>query len=346
MKEHILIITFALDLRDTALAQQHTVVKELASRFNRVTVITGKIGEIELPSNVFVKEIKLQNTSKIIYIFKFLKTIVENLILHRIDVVFCHMTDVQSALMAPVTKLLRTPHYLWYAHTHSSIYIKFAYPFIDGVITSTKGSCPLKGKKVHIIGQGIDQNIFRFNNHRDLTKFDNLVHIGRFDKSKRIDKIIGLLVSILKTNPKTTLALYGDTLDKNSNDWAEEIILSNQKLIPEKLNFYPGTSRKNVPKLLSQYDVFVHAYQGSLDKVLIEATMLGIPVITENSEYLKTFQTWSGAFPTTLQSEFEGLINHSPGDLAQKLIDKSTLAVNEHSLNQWITRLATILSNK
>jgi hypothetical protein len=48
-----------------------------------------------------------------------------------------------------------------------------------------------------------------------------------------------------------------------------------------------------VSNILNSHDVFVHAYEGSLDKALIEATLAGIPVITANREYIRIFGSWS-----------------------------------------------------
>jgi hypothetical protein len=74
------------------------------------------------------------------------------------------MTSVQSAFISPITRIIRLRHYLWFAHTSNGIFLKVSRLLSNGIITSTPGSCPLKGNKVYPIGQSINSKNFRKKN--------------------------------------------------------------------------------------------------------------------------------------------------------------------------------------
>ena len=72
------------------------------------------------------------------------------------------MTSIQSTFISPLTRVLRIRHYLWYAHTSNNIYLQISRALTNGIITSTPGSCPIKGRKVYPIGQAVDSKVFNW----------------------------------------------------------------------------------------------------------------------------------------------------------------------------------------
>ena len=102
------------------------------------------------------------------------------------------MTEVQSAVTSPFTKIFGIKHYLWYAHTSKSIYLRFSSLFVDGILTSTYGSCPIQKSNTFVIGQSIKPQQFQFHNHTLQKNKINFIHVGRMDPSKEIEKIYGV----------------------------------------------------------------------------------------------------------------------------------------------------------
>jgi hypothetical protein len=97
---------------------------------------------------------------------------------------------------------------------------------------------------------------------------------------------------------------------------------------------------------LKQYDIFIHGFLGSLDKVLIEATLAKLPVATENPEYVKEFGVWPGCSQGATVFEQIVAINGLPRkDLQAVLTDRYNYALRNHSLESWMKRFLHYLDN-
>lgn len=327
-----------MDLDNTFLSHQVEAVCALAEYFEHVWVVTGHAGRFEIPSNVtvidsdWVKDRFFSNT------FKFYKIILPLLIKKNL-VVFSHMTDVQCALISPLTKFFRKRHLLWYAHKTKSIYLKWSSFWVSGILTSTKGSCPILGKKVSVIGQAINLETF-WKKPRKIRAYNKWVHIGRFDPSKNIDEIIDLFHSLKISYPELTFEQVGKPSTKLAKNYADKVIKQNEYYIEQKrLTFSDSISRIEIANKLNQFELFVHCYAGSLDKSLLEATSCGIPVITINPEYLKEFGSWSELSSPSLQEEFYALTKLNTQLVEQELLRRIEHIRANHSLVSWSTRV-------
>ena len=114
-------------------------------------------------------------------------------LLKKFTVLFSHMTSVQSAFISPITRVIKLKHYLWFAHTSNGILLKVSRLLTNGIITSTRGSCPLKGSKVYPIGQSINSQKFKKKNSK-AQSVKNLVH------GQRIGTGFGKLTNDLTIN--------------------------------------------------------------------------------------------------------------------------------------------------
>jgi hypothetical protein len=95
--------------------------------------------------------------------------------------------------------------------------------------------------------------------------------------------------------------------------------------------------------VLSSFDFFIHAFEGSLDKTLIEATLSGIPVITSNLEYSKDFGSWTGATTLNLVDEYLAITTLTDFEISRELERRYAVAASKHSLTQWTDRLVSHL---
>jgi galactokinase/mevalonate kinase-like predicted kinase len=104
--------------------------------------------------------------------------------------------------------------------------------------------------------------------------------------------------------------------------------------------------RESIPLLLSEHDCFIHACDAAIDKVILEATISKLPVITINQEYLKEFGSWqSSAYVSflKLEDEIKSIINFSEADLVKEVERRYLLAIEKHALSGWVDRLLKIL---
>ncbi len=302
-------------------------------------VLSNEMPTGKLPTNMTVVPTGWVNGSKLLSALRFLRIGTWALIRHRPDVIFCHMTEVQNLILAPLARIVRIPIYLWYAHMSLSPYLKISYVLSNAIITSTKFSCPIKGKKVIEIGQAIDSATFNGPEFRGPIR--KLTHLGRFDESKNISALIDTVSDMRNEYPELTLEIIGTPSNPKNQSYANSIL---KKYEEEKwLNFLPSIPRAQVPNKLIESDCFIHAYEGSLDKILVEATFVRKPVVTRNHGYLEEFGTWSDSTPTTLELELRSLLKRSDQEIAIEVNRRHEIATNNHDISSWVGKLNSIL---
>jgi glycosyltransferase involved in cell wall biosynthesis len=244
-------------------------------------------------------------------------------------------------------RIFGIPHYLWYAHTYKSVFLILNHFFVNGIITSTKGSCPIKSKKVFPVGQAINFDNFE-RSDKSIIAIRDLVHIGRFDQSKNISEIIDTVKNV-KNSQKLVLTFtqIGSPTTKVAHSY---YALVNEKFVQEIkegwIKLKPSIFRSEVPSILREYDAFLHAYNGSLDKSIVEATFVGIPVLTTNPEYLAIFVSWARQpqDSVTLDNELQAILNMQMIDITKELEKRRIIAIQGHSLNNWALQISKILT--
>ena len=345
-RTHLLIINYAMDEKHQVFSHQVDLVNKLAEKYDKVYVLTGSVGFHKVSSNVEVISFNWIQGKKFVsllrFVFKFLQALGKN----RFTCIFSHMTSVQSAFISPITRVLRIKHYLWYAHTSNNIYLLISRALTNGVITSTPGSCPIKGRKVFAIGQSVDSKVFNRKSRLD-TPIKNLIHIGRFDPSKNIEQVIAGVKNLRDTYPELKLNIIGSP---SSEKFQEHMELVKSKFLADIqqgwLTFTPGIERRKIPDELKKNDCFIHAFQGSLDKTLVEATLTAIPVATVNNEYIKTFGKWNSsnsANSVSLVSELEYLLNLGSNAITKEVDRRHEIARRDHDSEGWVNRLVNVL---
>jgi hypothetical protein len=339
---HLLVMNYVMDKSHPALSHQVDVVEGLAKQFATVTVLTGansyspKIDNITVISSDWAQGKNLRNVLNFYYCF-FLVIRRE-----RYSSVFSHMTLVQSSLVAPILRILNIKHYVWYAHAKKTFFLSWTFFWANAIITSTRGSCPLQGKKVIYLGQSVDPVQFPQRNSLGfpLTK---CVHVGRMDRSKNLEQIISTVERLRVTFPFLTLTLIGNPSTPDSSEYVTDLKHSWEKALDSGwLTFEHAIPRAQVPEKLLENDIFVHAFSGSLDKSLVEATLTGMPVVTINQEYINEFGSWKNG-NNSLKIELTSLLEKSEGEVKREVHSRVLLGVNNHSFTTWILRLTSIL---
>lgn len=341
--EQLLVVNYAMDSQDPLLSHQLEAVAALAKNFNSVTVLTGRVGFFNPIGNVRVINTNWVSEKKLVSLKKMLLTSLPTVFRGNYKSVFFHMTDLHCALLSPFIWIRRKKQFLWYAHTKKSLYMWWSSIWVNSIITSTPGSCPLKGEKVIPIGQAIDENLFM---QIPLTQLNlnKLIHIGRFDKSKNIDLLIEQAKELRTEFKEISLRIVGSPANQKSKVWAENLkSLYRDDVDQGWLSFSESIARTEVPSTISNHGCFFHSYLGSLDKTLIESTMMCVPVISINPEYLDIFGTWSLKLRPSLAEEYRSLMKLSPGEIVESLTKRRLIAIKNHSLGNWIMQLSHLL---
>jgi glycosyltransferase involved in cell wall biosynthesis len=349
---NLLVLNYSMDPDNQVFSHQLEVVRKLSPHFNEIRVVTAdKNISSDFPNNVRVYTSNWRVWSNLTNVLSFYKTFYNATKNFENYVIFSHMTEVQSVLAAPLTFYQNTPHFLWYAHKSKSLYLRLNHSLLNGIITSTPGSCPIESEKVRVIGQGIDENLFVFRKNNKLRRDCklNLVHVGRLDPSKGIQNIINETLNSSWLNHFEKLLFIGAPTPTQL-DYQVELEKANSHLISlRKLFFLGPIARHSLPSILKSCDLFVHSFNGSLDKSLVEATMLGMPVVTCNAEYQKIFGTWTQSSTNVtfeLSQELDSFMQlreSNPETLVYEISRRRNIALNQHSLENWITELLKIL---
>jgi glycosyltransferase involved in cell wall biosynthesis len=332
-----------MDENSSVFSHQAEAANEISNYFSEVFVLTSRIGDYPRKSNVHVVSTSWQRGRNLRNLFCFYWSFFQLIRTKKIDVIFCHMTDVQSALISIPAKLLHIPHFLWYAHATKSSFLKFTSKFVTGLITSTAGSLPIHNSNTSIVGQAINPHKFKFK-VRASYNFDKFVHFGRLDKSKRLEEIAVVLNAERVHNPQVTFTLIGNPSGPDSELYVAKILngLGNDSA-SEWLRVLPSVPRNTIGDLLEQFDVFIHGYLGSLDKTIVEATFVGIPVVTANPEYLSIFGSWNPLGFVSLENEIMVLRSCNQLAMSGLLEERRRVADSNHGLSNWALQIAQIL---
>lgn len=344
LKGNLLVLNYAMDENSQVFSHQIEVVRKLAEKFNKVYVITSSRGVGLVPENVVVIISKWVEGKHSLNSARFIKIFLQIFFQERNFVVFSHMTEVQSFLISPITWLFRVKHLIWYAHTSRSLVMSINQFMVNGIITSTPGSCPYKGQKVFVIGQAIDEELFHFKSRKLMSPF-SFVHVGRIDPSKRLEEIVKSVSVISSRFEVSSLTFVGDSSSHKFADYKNSLL--NQikgEDISSQVEILMPISRKLLPQFLEDFQIFIHAFEGSLDKSIVEATMCGMPVVTLNSEYRKIFGSWSGSNSSTLEEEFFSILNLDQKDFRNELVRRYEIALSQHSLRAWIENIYSLLT--
>ena len=338
--KNLIVFNFAMDTNHSIFGHQADLVDNFCQDYSNVFVLTQQVGKYKKHQNLKVIDLNWKPGSNfknsLNFQFKLLKLLREN----KIDIVFSHMTTISSLLGIFFTKFFKIKHYLWYAHASSSFYLRVLIPLLDGIISSTPGSFPFKSKKIRFIGQGIKSGAFKFSVKRD-SNYKKFFHVGRLDPSKRIDELISFFLSIAKN--KQMFFLIGSPSGNRVSTRYFTSIYSKYRT-SSKIKFVGSVNRKELPKLVKNYDCFLHLFQGSLDKSLVEATLMGIPILTVNREYLIEFGSWGKNLNPTLATEHQALLSKKPEDVRIELRKRAKLARANHEFKSWYQKLIYIIS--
>jgi len=330
-------------------SHQREVVHEFSQFFETVDVFTTEFGSESLPRNVKVSHIPWKTNSPLSNVVTVLKLLYPALIRNRNSVLFTHMTDVHAAILAPLTWLLKMRHVLWYAHAKNSKYLIWSSFFVSKIVSSTPGSCNLSinKRKVIYINQGIDSKKFPYY-PRPPKRLGKILYYGRLDPSKNIHMFPDLIFGLNCSSNSYSIDVYGRPANLDSEKYFFDIAASGKVKSQESLiTFHDPIERSLIPDIANRYDFFLNLFSGSLDKTLVEATLMGMPVITWNREYCSQFGTWSNSSVSeTLDfiiKEFASINSLKRIELNKEINRRLYLAIRNHSFESWINRLVGVL---
>lgn len=155
---------------------------------------------------------------------------------------------------------------------------KLVYPYVDGIIFQTKEASSFFPKHIRnkgiILPNPVDLN--RFSNTDVLKRSKTVVSAGRLVEQKNFKLLIESFSWFHKIHPEYKLIIYGE------GEMREELESLASNILSERAFEFPGR-RVDLIDEMRKASIFVLSsdYEG-LPNVVIEAMLLGLPVISTN----------------------------------------------------------------
>ena len=342
---NLLIITQKVDINDDNLSFFHGWLLEFAKNVEKLTVICLYQGEHELPSNVKVLSLgKENNVSKIKYILNFYKYIWQER--KNYDSVFVHMNQIYIILGGLFWRAWGKKVSLWYAHGGVSFSLRIAEKLANNIFTSTQSGFRLKSNKLNIVGQGIDTSLFKPKSKKETNIFE-IIYFGRISPVKDLETAIEATEILHKKGEKIRFRLVGGAGRPSQENYLKGLKdLVSSKGLDDIIKFTGPMPHEAILGFLQESDLHINtSHTGSLDKTVLEAMAVDIPILTCNEALKEVLGEYTDQLmfykkdSKSLADKIEGVIKMGSterGVLGQKLRE---IVISDHSLSSFIKKI-------
>lgn len=329
----LLIITQKVDRADPILGFFHRWIERFATHCESVTVIGQFVGEYDFPANVHVyslgKEDKLFRWRQIIRFWNY------QLILNKkYDTVLVHMTPIWVVLGAPIWKLLQKKIHLWYEVRRGRWYLPIALRLVRHVFSATTHGLPNPCKKQCVLGHGIDIDFFKPNAVKKEKGL--IVTVGRITPVKHLDIVIRAFAALPQT---CRLVIAGDAfIDRDKQEKKKLVFLIAELGIADRVQI-GFMQHGEIQSLLQRAELFLHACEGGLDKVILEAMASGCLVLSTSVSAKDVLPEQCTATFNSFTERTQALLNLSAEEQAFISNNLRTTVEQQHSLVNLIEQM-------
>lgn len=337
-RRELLFINFKVDSKDPVLGFAPRIIEEFSKEFYSVTVLTGFFSGEKIADNVKIISTNWVPGQNLRNVLKFYYYLIKILMNDKPVLCYTHQAAPQALLVVPFAKLFKMKQILWYASVSNSCAINLANKLIDRLLTSTNLSKPFESHKFFVIGQAIQTDGILKKNSFLKKQSLNFVNVGRLDPSKCLENIIDSLKA--QTQIGTFTFNHFGATTQNSGEYEKHLqSVYSDEIASGQLKFNGGIEYSQLVNTYAKFDVFIHSFDGSLDKVLIEALSGGIPVVTTNRAFKEIFGSWTTKINSTLNEEIESFLAMSEKEINETLVKQTKILASEHSLKTFPQRI-------
>ena len=166
------------------------------------------------------------------------------------------------------------------------------------------------------------------------------MHWGRADPSKRLQHVLEAVNrSRIETGSPASFTQIGSpSTPSASDDWREVLEdFPNGGL----LQWVEGVPQDELRDLSAEFDVFLHAFTGSMDKAALEAAATGLPVLSENPSVRREVGAWPG--PAELAAQLVSFVQSSATDREAFAAQQQQRVREHHSLEALTEKLIDVI---
>lgn len=285
----VLMVTYAMDSESPVLWWQDRVARAVASRCERLLVLTEALGVSAQPANVQVRVVprwRQRLPARPLGAKGLMaRGVARWCEAEGVTVCFVHMAAEWAPRLAPWLRRLGIPIVLWYAHGTAGPTVRRAHDAATRVITSSREGFPLPSAKVRVIGQGIDVERFGLRD-RPLAPRDVVV-VGRLSARKRINLAIQAFAEAARRRADLRLRLVGPVLNRADRRYVESLHgLVRQLHLEHRVSFEGPRSPATLASVFQTALVHLSvSLTGSLDKAVLEALSTGCPVLASGEPF-------------------------------------------------------------
>lgn len=347
----LLFVTQALDRASTNLAVAHTWAAELARQADAVHVVAARVGEVDLPPNVFVYGLgRERGRSRGLAAIAFGAICARLILRRRVHVVLAHMVPAYAVALAPLTRGANTPLALWYASHGLTPMLHRANRMIDAALTASFDSYPITSERAYVLGHGIDTGRFQPPDERTPGNGPVIGMAGRLTPLKGFEPGITALAELRRGScPEARLRIAGEPFYSSDRAYVDELkSLADTLGVRNAVEFVGAVRGDAMAGFYGSLDVFVNwRAQPALDKTGLEALACATPLITNNNAYRGVLGEHSGDFLVGSSSD-ELTVGLSrllgmPVDSRQAVVERLRASVlQEHGAPGLAVRLAGV----
>lgn len=343
----LLICTQVVDSEDPVLGFFHTWIEMFAQHCERVVVICLREGAHTLPENVEIYSLgKESGTPRIWRWVRAWRYILK--LRRRYDAVFVHMNPEYALLGGWWWRRWGKRVVLWYTHKSVTWRLRMASRFVDSVCTASRESFRLGHPNVHVLGHGIDVEEFK-PDIKEPSIETRVVTAGRISRTKRIFEMLKVLDALYARRKTFSFTVVGSPVTMADARY-ERALKEEVRKRPygNKVVFKGPLPHRELPALYNQQDVSLNfSSTGSLDKAVLEALAMAVPVVTTNEAFRELLGQYGLyiAEPTVerIADAVDEIMNRP--DRAAVVATLRNKVVAEHSLSQLIPRIVAQLQS-
>ena len=281
----ILVFNLATDSEHPVLGFTTLWLRELAQWAERVEVLTMWSGRLDLPKNVRVhsagRELGLGRMRRAGRFIQMLGRILGE---GPVDGCFSHMNIEFSVLGAVQLRSRHVPLVTWYAHPSLNPTLRAAHWVSDRVVTSFAHSYPIPGRKVRVIGQGIDTELFS-PGPGEAEVSGRILCVGRISPSKDLLTLVRACAGLAGD---WHLVILGACPGEGDVRYRARLEAEAARLgIESRVRLEPAVPPDQLPHHFRQCAVHVNLTPAGFgDKTAIEAMSCGRPCLFANTDFL------------------------------------------------------------
>jgi len=260
----------------------------------------------------------------------------------RPAVLFAHKCPPFLSRAVPMTKVIRTPTILWYAHLSDTPGLRVAERLADAVATSLPTSYPRASAKVRPIGQAIDTDRFSVRSPVRAVPLD-LLALGRLSEQKDYPVMLRGVALARERGVDARLRIEGPGVVSGLRALVADMGLDGAVALGD------GVPPAEVPTLLDGATVLVNTTRaGATDKAVFEAMACGRPALASSPTFrdlldgLPLELRFAGGEPAALAAAIERLAAaneatlRKTGELARERV------VAHHSVQHWAAEVLSL----